>query len=58
MTLAAAARPAASRCTTTPKRRLSGLPPPDPPARPSTGLGHDQPTMLITNQPQLPARQV
>jgi hypothetical protein len=23
-----------------------------------TGLGHDQPTLLITNQPQLPARQV
>src|SRR5580704_19444361 len=23
-----------------------------------TGLGHDQPTLLITNRPQLPARQV
>ena len=23
-----------------------------------TGLGHDQPTLLITNQAQLPARQV
>ena len=56
MTLAARPRPAAS-CTTTPPRSCRPLPHPAIRQLAVTGLGHDQPTLLITNDPATPRQE-